>query len=474
MDRACEDAETRATSVGARTDYNPAHHQHGPQHGRFLRAAHSELALRAAWRTLGAGRQPTADQQAHRQPPARLLHHAGAQTAQTTAPAGGNGARPSCRRGQQRQSALRPGRPHQRRAPTARRLARVAGPPVAGDAADRPAAPTLAAPLLPRHPAVLLPGGSCGDGDLAHRSGAGPWPRSTQHPRAPAERQRRRQSGALAPRAEAGHRRRQDHGDGHAHRVADGECRAASGKPPLHAGLPGGDAGHHHPRTAASAYGQRPGQLLPSPRAGAAGHAAGLAARHHRHRQLPRLHPPRAHVPTQRQPHLAGRPRPGAANAGDRRPDAAPGDAGTDGHEAHPRVQRRRPPLLPRAPCGGHRGGRSQGGGTRRSQAQSRSGPGVDLRLGSRPREAGAKPRDRSLRHAVLPARLRLRGRHAFPVDGVRFLADGRHRVRHRQAAPGAGGGQQSPAPKCPSTATSGSTSARQCRGRAAAPTLAF
>ena len=135
---------------------------------------------------------------------------------------------------------------------------------------------------------------------------------------------------------------------------------------------------------------------------------------------------------------------PAPANPGDGRPDAAAGAAGTDGHEAHPGVQRRRPPLLPRTPCGGSRGKRSQGRGTRRSQAQSRSGPGVDLRLGGRPCEAGPKPRDRSLRHAVLPARLRLRGRHAVPVDGVRFLADGRHRVRHRQAASRTSGGQRS------------------------------
>ena len=83
--------------------------------------------------------------------------------------------------------------------------------------------------------------------------------------------------------------------------------------------------------------------------------------------------------------------------------------------------------------------------GEERDEAErnQEGGPGVDLRLGSRPRHAGAEPRDRSFRHAVLPARLRLRGRHAVPVDGVRFLADGRHRVRHRQAAPRAGGGQR-------------------------------
>ena len=43
----------------------------------------------------------------------------------------------------------------------------------------------------------------------------------------------------------------------------------------------------------------------------------------------------------------------------------------------------------------------------------------------------------RPLRHSLLPARLRLRGRHALPLDGERLLPDGRHRVRHRQGAEG-------------------------------------
>ena len=38
--------------------------------------------------------------------------------------------------------------------------------------------------------------------------------------------------------------------------------------------------------------------------------------------------------------------------------------------------------------------------------------------------------------------RLRLRRGHAVPVDDERLLADGRHRVRHRQAAARAGGGE--------------------------------
>ena len=41
----------------------------------------------------------------------------------------------------------------------------------------------------------------------------------------------------------------------------------------------------------------------------------------------------------------------------------------------------------------------------------------------------------RSVRHAVLPARLRLSRGHAVPLDGQRLLADGRDRVRHREAA---------------------------------------
>ena len=54
--------------------------------------------------------------------------------------------------------------------------------------------------------------------------------------------------------------------------------------------------------------------------------------------------------------------------------------------------------------------------------------------------QARAGARHRPLRHPVLPARLRLRGGHALPVDDERLLAHGRHRVRHREAAPRARG----------------------------------
>ena len=54
-------------------------------------------------------------------------------------------------------------------------------------------------------------------------------------------------------------------------------------------------------------------------------------------------------------------------------------------------------------------------------------------------RTLGARARPRPLGDAVLPARLRLRRRHALPLDDERLLADGRDRVRHRQAAARAG-----------------------------------
>ena len=63
----------------------------------------------------------------------------------------------------------------------------------------------------------------------------------------------------------------------------------------------------------------------------------------------------------------------------------------------------------------------------------------MDLRARGGEAQARRRARLRPFRHAVLPARLRLRRGHAVPVDGERLLADGRHRVRHRQAAARAG-----------------------------------
>ena len=80
--------------------------------------------------------------------------------------------------------------------------------------------------------------------------------------------------------------------------------------------------------------------------------------------------------------------------------------------------------------------------------------------------------RSRSLRpfgHAILPPRLRLRRRHAVPLDGQRFLADGRDRMRHRQTATRSGSRQHDRQGHAGLSETFGSISARRCRRRGAA-----
>ena len=109
--------------------------------------------------------------------------------------------------------------------------------------------------------------------------------------------------------------------------------------------------------------------------------------------------------------------------------------------------------------------GEDQPGG----QGEQRGGAALDFR--HRGAEAqGRRARClRSLGHAVLPARLGLRGGHAVPLGGQRFLADGCDRVRHRQAAARAGRATTRSTPTCRSSATSGSTSARQMPKKGAA-----
>ena len=108
---------------------------------------------------------------------------------------------------------------------------------------------------------------------------------------------------------------------------------------------------------------------------------------------------------------------------------------------------------------GSPQGRRPQGG-----RPEPGGGARLDLRARSRPAEARPAARDRPLGHALLPARLRLRGGNAVPLDGERLLADGRHRVRHREAAARAGGRQHPRRRRCRSSGTCGSTSARRCR----------
>ena len=92
-------------------------------------------------------------------------------------------------------------------------------------------------------------------------------------------------------------------------------------------------------------------------------------------------------------------------------------------------------------PGRGRRGrpeGRRQEGG----REEQRGRPPLDLRPRSRQPQARRRAGHRPVGDAVLPARLRLCRGHAVPLDDERLLADGRHRVRHRQAAARAGGRQ--------------------------------
>ena len=73
-------------------------------------------------------------------------------------------------------------------------------------------------------------------------------------------------------------------------------------------------------------------------------------------------------------------------------------------------------------------------------QAARRRSPRLDLRPGGGQGQDRRQGDLRPLGHAVLPARLRLRRRHALPLGGLRLLADRRHRGRHRQGAARAGG----------------------------------
>ena len=132
----------------------------------------------------------------------------------------------------------------------------------------------------------------------------------------------------------------------------------------------------------------------------------------------------------------------GPADEGVGRADAAARHAGPDGHQAHPGPQRRGAPLLPREAGRGGRRGSAQGRRPQGGRAQPRGGADLDLRARSGATEARPAARDRPLGHAVLPARFRLCRGDAVPLDGERFLADGRHRVRHREAAARAGGRQ--------------------------------
>jgi hypothetical protein len=87
---------------------------------------------------------------------------------------------------------------------------------------------------------------------------------------------------------------------------------------------------------------------------------------------------------------------------------------------------------------------RTEGGRSEGSREKQRSGTGLDFGTGSREPQARAVASHRPVGHAVLSARLWVARRDAVPLDDERLFADGRHRVRHRQAAARSDCGQHS------------------------------
>ena len=206
---------------------------------------------------------------------------------------GGIGTRPR-RRAVDRRAGIQSDPDHQRNSRLRRSLAQPAEPqPMAGDAGDGAAAPALAASSIREPQPVLLPDRGGRDRDLARRGGF----RSRGGRRQDLDAHPRRQQGgeprAIAHRAEARDRCRQDDGHGDADRLADGQRGAPSRQPQLLARLPGHHAGHHDQGSVARAAAERSEQLLPRARTRADRHARRHRARQDRHHQLSRLPPAR-------------------------------------------------------------------------------------------------------------------------------------------------------------------------------------
>ena len=220
---------------------------------------------------------------------------------------------------------------------------------MAGDPGDRAPAPALAASPVQRPPALLLSGRSGRDGYLADRgrSEQSGEKRAALHP-VPGGRQPGSESGPAPPRAQARHRRRQDHRDGHAHCLADHQCSAPAAEQPIHPRVPDRHPRPHHQGPAAGIAAERPRQLLPEPGARPERPAARAGPGEDRHHQLPR--PPAPGARRDREGGQVTPPGPGARARypGVRGPDAETGDARALGAEERPGAERRSPSLLPR------------------------------------------------------------------------------------------------------------------------------
>ena len=160
--------------------------------------------------------------------------------------------------------------------------------------------------------------------------------------------QQRRQSGTAASRPETGHRRGQDHRHGDAHRVADDQRRAPPRQQTLHPRLSRRRAGSDHqdrlrvlqPNDPDSYYASR--ELVPGDMLDDVNRAKIVITNYHAFKLRERIELSDGRAL------LASRARRGAEHPRNRRPDAPAGDARPDGHEEHPRAQRRGASLLPR------------------------------------------------------------------------------------------------------------------------------
>lgn len=307
----------------------------------FLRNADPELALCAARPALGAGRGRAADRSHRLQPASQLAGIADpqAEEGQGQGRAGGPLRRGGRGRGR---AGIQPDRGHQRHPLGRRKLARAARKPVERHFRHGAPATPLAHPCVRQPAPVLLPGRGGGDGGLDDGGGTAHLGAGSPLLGASGGGQPRLQPRADPARAQARDRRGQDHGDGDADRLADGECRASPRLQAVHQGVSDRRAGHHDQGPAARPPAQRSGQLLPVARDRAGGHGRRARPGQDRHHQLPRVQAQGRGAAGQGAGSGARR----QGEAGDRR-RAGPARCGrADGDEERRRPQRRGAPLL--------------------------------------------------------------------------------------------------------------------------------
>ena len=338
-------------------------------------------------------------------------------------------------------------------------------------ARDREAAEALAASSVQRIATILLPGRSGRDGDLAD----GGCARSAEdEPTTAGARpaycaQRAGQCRAAAVGAEARHRRRQDHRYGDVDRLANGQRRASarraatspSGFLVVSPGITIRDRLRVLlPNDPDSYYQSR--ELVPSDMLADLKRARIVITNYHAFKQRETLDLAKGSRALL-QAVVAG-----DSVDGDRGPDDAARDARADGHAQHHGLQRRGAPLLPRE-AGRERRGQAHRRRPPGGEQESRGGPPLDLWSRSRPAQTRHPTCHRSLGDAVLSARIGISRGHTVPLDDVRLLADGRNRVRDRQACRASPSPTISPALRFRCSANCGNTYAAICPRRAEA-----